>query len=639
MSKLLASLLLTIVSFSLAADLVAQSANPATDKKMAVILRQALQFKEQGNFDKARPLFEKAAEEGWCEAQYELGYSYLLKSEFAKAEPLLLRSAEQGYAAAKTLLGGIYSESLDDAKKARAFSLWKEAAKQGNVSATSSLSRAYLKGLGVAPDGRSSLKWAMIAASLGEKSGTSNAARRTVTTNEFRKIAVRALSWKAVRQVMVHVRRKHGLDEETIASIDRCEELEILNGTPEGKDGFKWIQVKTKKGISGWIPARLVASNDRLLYSQLVVAISLGDFGQVKKWLALGAKPNESSIKGRIALALAIETRNNRITDLLIKAGASLTQSGPDGVTPLHAAIKANNKAMTIKLIKNGADIEASDKNGMRPLHVAGLVGNGPMVRILLKAGSKVDSLNAKGETPLIFAAGAVRSQALKLLIKAGANTQHKSRAGATPLHGAVNALSLSCAETLLKSGANPNPVDTKRNEAPLITAILLRDPPMVRLLMKSKADIKTKSTFGTGPLVTAVTVLGMSPASDELSTVKELLDAGVNPDGDDSKNSPISAMSHNEFDRNAGIARALISAGANVNKQTGQSRSSIFHNLMDNEDGAKWAQFLLDNNADVNMKDQYGATPLDMALSFYGSNKDSKLVAWLKKNGAKRGR
>jgi TPR repeat protein len=99
------------------------------------------------------------AEQGYKEAEYELGWRYELglpplKQDLAEALKWLDQSAEQGYPDAETVLGEIYMNGWNGQKQdyKQAIEWFEKAAAQENARAQYDIGTLYEKGLGVAKD-------------------------------------------------------------------------------------------------------------------------------------------------------------------------------------------------------------------------------------------------------------------------------------------------------------------------------------------------------------------------------------------------------------------------------------------------------------------------------------------------------
>ena len=126
----------------------------------------------QKRYAEAIPFIREAAEKGYAEAQFRLGWCYrngygLTKSD-TEAVKWYRKAAEQGHAQAQTNLGFCYKHGLGVAKNYTEAAKWyRKAAEQGNAMAQSNLGNCYYGGRGVAQDYTEAVKWYRKAAEEG----------------------------------------------------------------------------------------------------------------------------------------------------------------------------------------------------------------------------------------------------------------------------------------------------------------------------------------------------------------------------------------------------------------------------------------------------------------------------------------
>jgi ankyrin repeat protein len=138
----------------------------------------------------------------------------------------------------------------------------------------------------------------------------------------------------------------------------------------------------------------------------------------------------------------------------------------------LENAIKNGNATKVQELVQSGIDVNVQ-YNGNSSLHIACQEGAPELVELLLGAGADINSMTEDGSglTPLqmvTWGFGAKKSPEVFNL--------------------------------LLNHGADPN-LSNGRYEYPLIYAIEVRSPDMVKLLLQNSARIDIKSKSGNTPL------------------------------------------------------------------------------------------------------------------------------------------
>jgi len=217
-------------------------------------------------------------------------------------------------------------------------------------------------------------------------------------------------------------------------------------------------------------------------------------------------------------------------------------------------------------------------------LHVAVRANNFPEVQRLVSAGAPVDARDPLGSTPLLDAAWEGNLDIAAFLLKHGAdvNARH-GEAGSTPLQYAVLTGRVPLVRLLLDAGARAT--GEYRDGQSLLHAAAARGsvPVLDLLLDNAKMNVQTLDSNGNTPLDSAV-LHGQQGAVETL--LRHHADAKyVHP-----------------IDGRGALHEACMRGFADL------------------------LQPLLDAGADLNARDRFGQTPLDIALAY----KNGKVVATL---------
>jgi ankyrin repeat protein len=148
-------------------------------------------------------------------------------------------------------------------------------------------------------------------------------------------------------------------------------------------------------------------------------------FESPKKVAALlKEKPNVNAVDafGRTPLYWALRCADNKTADLLVDAGAELTNADKSHASILPVAVWADRMDIAKKATAAGADVNATDDEGCTALHWAAAGDNLEAVEVLLKNGAKINAACNSGETPLILALQSRKPELVKRLLDAGAN-------------------------------------------------------------------------------------------------------------------------------------------------------------------------------------------------------------------------
>jgi pectate lyase len=244
---------------------------------------------------------------------------------------------------------------------------------------------------------------------------------------------------------------------------------------------------------------------------------------------------------------------------------------GADNQTALHRAAMSGHKDVVELLLANGADIDAGESSCKTPLHYAVEKGYNEIAELLIAKGADVNAKNNSGQTPLDIALSRNRIGIVKLLAEAGADVS---------IHVAARCGILTKVKSLIKEGCDINTKDSS-GKTPLHYAVEGEQKDVVEFLITNGADINIQSGRGETPLRIA--------AIQGHREIAELLIAN---------NAVIK--------KRQGLLGRLFSTGADT---------SEVHLAACSGDIARLKHFV-EEKSDVNLKDNFGWTPLFWAVS-----------------------
>ena len=284
------------------------------------------------------------------------------------------------------------------------------------------------------------------------------------------------------------------------------------------------------------------------------------------------------------------------------------------GETPLHFAALFGRKEVAELLIAKGADVNAKDAVvGFTPLHRAAYHGRKEVAELLIAKGADVNAKDKYGGTPLSNAAQLIyHKETIELLIAKGADVNAKDDDGDTPLDqafGSLEYLGGDCTEQfylLRKHGAK---MAEELKAAEPVAEAAKPEPPTAKV-----PDISIHKAAEDG----------------NIEAVKQHLDAGANVNAMRVGGTPLhlaASWGHKE------VAELLIDNGADVNAREDWYEETPLHDAA-MRDHKEITELLIDAGADVNAENEYGDTPLDVAIQL----KHTQTADLLRKHGGKTG-
>jgi len=269
--------------------------------------------------------------------------------------------------------------------------------------------------------------------------------------------------------------------------------------------------------------------------------------------------------------------------------------------------------------IARGISVHAADYQGRTPLHHAGERGHIEVATLLIRSGAQVDSRDKGGLTPVALAMSQNHREMVECLVGLGA---------AVDLHLAAYLGDAGKVRGFLDSGADVN-AKGPDGWTPLLYAVLQNQREAARLLIAAGAGLNAvrKGKYLPAGYRSGV-VLHLAAAEGHFDLVELLIDAGADVEIHDAfvETALYAAVRNGRSD----IVELLMAKGANPNTS---SRADC---LCDNvplgiavrEGYVDVAEALIAGGANVNARDDFGWTPLHVAVtSYYESAVDAAMT------------
>ena len=277
----------------------------------------------------------------------------------------------------------------------------------------------------------------------------------------------------------------------------------------------------------------------------------------------------ECVTNGDTLLHEAVRNVDFHMAKTCIEAGMNPNIKNNYGDTPLHIAPIYNNMDMIVYLVKNGADMDAKDNFGETPLTYAVNHSDYAIVKYMLDHGANVNSSNNIGESPVFAAVWKNYADKTALLVEYGADIHIKGSDGFLPLHIAAKSGYVELMEYLINN-LTLN-VRTREGNTALYLALLRGHQVASRLLLQHGADIHIKGSDGFLPLHIAA-------KSGCASLIKDLSDGSI------------------------------------INDPTPTGSTALHYAVSSNM--LESVQVLVELKARINVRNNYGDTPLHIAVN-----------------------
>ena len=271
--------------------------------------------------------------------------------------------------------------------------------------------------------------------------------------------------------------------------------------------------------------------------------------------------------------------------------------------TSLLDALRQNDSTAVRTLLTSGADANTKDGTGASALMHAALYASKKEMQLLLDKGARVNAANSNGSTALMWAAGDTAK--VDLLLERGASVSAKTNDGTTALIAAANHGNVDVIRRLVARGANPRET-TKIGIGLQSVALLRTDDAVERTLSAAGLRLSLPVRRADTPL---------SNTLPNPSLVKQFLDLGADPkEAFPLVTRELPAVMAAAYS-NALASLRLLARAADLNIKDNYGDTPLMMAAGAAHPDPTIVRFLLERGVDVQARDSAGRTALDWAL------------------------
>ena len=456
---------------------------------------------------------------------------------------------------------------------------------------------------------------------------------------------------------------------------------DVNQAQPDGTTPLQWAVYRVDRELVASLLKKGARANvvNRYGSSPLAEAVRVANAELVAMLLDADADANAANEDGQTALMLAARTGDVAVAKLLVERGADVNRrehfkdqsavmwAAGEGHAEMVAFLVSKGADLSIRAratdwptqISNEPRVQYRPTGGLTPLLYAARAGCVGCVKAMLDAGADKDRPNPDGMTPMLMALDNGHPDVARYLLDHGANPHTWDWWGRTPLYVAVT----------MRGGQDGRPGPRPPESLALIKALLDADVnPNAQLAFKEPSRGGRDNRFRDDLLTTGATPLLRAAQTFDNDVVRALLDHGALVDLPNASGvtpswpPPASARGQPRAHWVPGSPRTwsrslcetleiLRQAGADVNARitdiTSLTARIARPNTLSGRQGQttlfyaaevgriEVVRYLLDHGANVDVMDDMGRRPIDVAAGTGGSRGEARspeIVALLKR-------
>ena len=332
--------------------------------------------------------------------------------------------------------------------------------------------------------------------------------------------------------------------------------------------------------------------------------------------MSRGADLEVTDSHGHTPVTFAASTgqTNPEIYDLFQEYGVNLEkETDQHGANVLLlSAPYLNNVSEMDYFLSKGLELSSTDKEGNGIFNYAARNGNMELLQQLVDRGVSYRQLNDEGGNAFIFAAQGSRGhsnsvEVYEYLKELGLDPAIVTNSGNTPLHRIAFSADKDIVNFFLKSGAKADQEDSEGN-TPFLNAASRNSVEVVKLLAEDVKDLDQSNLEGQTPLMLAV-------KHNQPAVVEYLLNAGAKTHINDSSGNTLAYYLFTSGNKAEDLQKKKqLLQQYEVQLNSRQSNGNNFYHIATEANDLELLQSLSSLEADINLKNDEGLTPLHIA-------------------------
>lgn len=263
------------------------------------------------------------------------------------------------------------------------------------------------------------------------------------------------------------------------------------------------------------------------------------------------------------------------------------------------------------QMLKAGVDVNSRLNDGSTALHWAVLRDQEQAIATLLEAGADPVVINRNGISPLFLAVQNGNTRIVSMLLDAGADPNTLSESGETILMTAAHTGTPEVVDMLLASGALVDARDPDFQQTALMIAVREGHREVIDILLSHGAKVDARTRVGQEP-VYLPPCKGTGCGSEGVGINR----SGVPHRGERfDRKGGMTPLLYAARDGSTEAARRLLENGADLEIREANGITPLLMALLNNQ--LDVAYMLIDHGAAINVDDFYGRSPLFAAVDY----------------------